>query len=136
MTNKKAVFDVVGALIEDNGEILVCQRLDNDRFGSQWEFPGGKVEKGEDKIKALKRELKEELGVDIEVGELIDVFEDEIPVMKIFAYLYRCSITKGTPRCIECQKLEWLTLDEINFLDLAPADRKIYSYLAGLPKKS
>lgn len=129
MGKEKLFFDVVGALIEQNGKILVCQRLDDDRFGSQWEFPGGKVNQGEDKIVALKRELKEELGVEIEVGELISTFEDEIPIMKIHVFLYRCSITSGTPRCLECQDLKWATLEEIGHLDLAPADRKIHTFL-------
>lgn len=127
---KKIAFDVVGALIEKDGKILMCQRLAGDLFGSLWEFPGGKVEKGEGKIDALKRELKEELDVDIEVGELIDIFEDEIPIMKITVYLYKCRIDRGTPRCIECQDLKWLDLDEIDALKLAPADRKIYTYLS------
>lgn len=126
---KKLIFDVVGALIEDKGKFLVCQRQDNDLFGSLWEFPGGKVEKGEDKKAALKRELKEELGIQVKVGKLINTFEDEIPAMKITVYLYRCNITKGTPRCLECQDLKWITLDKIGSLNLAPADRKIHSYL-------
>ena len=126
---KKVVFDVVGALIEENGKILVCQRMENDRFGSQWEFPGGKVEKGEVKEEALKRELKEELGVEIKVGYFINSFEDEIPVMKIHVYLYRCFIVNGSPRCIECQDIKWVGLDELKMLDLAPADKKIAAYL-------
>ncbi len=126
----KIVFDVVGAVIEQNGKILVCQRKDDDQFPSQWEFPGGKVEENEDREEALKRELKEEIGVDVEVGSFIDKFEDEIPTMKIFVYLYRCSIVKGRPRCIECQDIKWATVEEINALDLAPADKKIARYLA------
>jgi len=126
---KKVVFDVVGALIEENGKILVCQRMENDRFGSQWEFPGGKVEKGEVKEEALKRELKEELGVEIKVGDFINSFEDEIPVMKIHVYLYRCFILNGSLRCIECQDIKWVGLDELKMLDLAPADKKIAAYL-------
>ncbi|MCK4462701.1 MAG: (deoxy)nucleoside triphosphate pyrophosphohydrolase [Candidatus Omnitrophica bacterium] len=125
----KHVFDVVGAVIEKEGKILVCQRKDDDQFGSQWEFPGGKVEENEDRVDALKRELKEEIRVEVEVGSLIDIFEDEIPTMKIYVYLYRCSIVKGTPSCIECQNIKWATIVEINTLDLAPADRKIADYL-------
>lgn len=127
---KKMVFDVVGALIEENGKILVCQRLANDRFGLLWEFPGGKVERGEEKTKALKRELKEELGIEVEAGELVNIFEDEIPTMKIIIYLYKCRISKGIPKCIECKDFKWLALDEIGSLNLAPADRKVHAYLS------
>ena len=126
---KKAIFDVVGAVIERNGGILVCRRNDDDMFGGLWEFPGGKVEENEDKKEALKRELMEEIGVEAEVGELIRTFEDEKSDMKIYVYLYRCSILSGTPRCIECQDMKWATVSEINALDLAPADRKIAAYL-------
>ena len=125
----KIIFDVVGALIEHNGKILVSKRKDDDLFGGLWEFPGGKVEENEDKKEALKRELMEEIGVEAEVGDLVDIFEDEKSDMKIYVYLYRCSILSGTPRCIECQNIEWATVDEINALDLAPADRKIAQYL-------
>lgn len=126
---KKRIFDVVGALIEDNDKILLCKRMHKDQFGSMWEFPGGKVEDNEDKVEALKRELKEEIGIEIDVSDLVDIFEDEIPTMKIHVYLYNCSIIKGTPRCIECQDIKWVTLDEITKLNLAPADKKIAQYL-------
>jgi mutator protein MutT len=130
-TGKKTdVFDVVGALIVDNkNKILLCKRMDDDQFGSLWEFPGGKVEMHEDKKEALKRELKEELGVEVKVGRLINRFEDEIPEMRIYVYLYDCSIVDGQPQCLECQDLKWVTLRESKALKLAPADKKITGYL-------
>ena len=126
---KKIIFDVVGALIKRKERILVCQRFDDDLFGSLWEFPGGKVEKQEDKKAAIKREIKEELGINIKVGKLVNIFEDENTMMKITVYLYLCYITRGSPRCIECQNLRWATIDAIGRLTLAPADRKIHTYL-------
>lgn len=122
-------FDVVGALIEDKGRYLVCQRLEHDRFGSMWEFPGGKVEEGESKKAALKREIKEELGLEIGITRLVSTFEDEISSMKITVYLYLCSIIRGEPQCIECQDLRWLDIEEIKKLNLAPADTKILAWL-------
>jgi 8-oxo-dGTP diphosphatase len=129
MKKNQLVFDVVGALIVRDGRYLVCKRMENDRFGSLWEFPGGKVEEGEDKISALRREIQEELGVDITVEGLIGVFEDEIPEMKIRIYLFSASIAGEEPRCLECQDLKWALLDEIETLELAPADKKIFLYL-------
>ena len=130
MKRKMVVFDVVGALIKDNhNRILLCKRMDNDRFGSMWEFPGGKVEMHENKKEALKRELKEELGIEIKVGRLINRFEDEIPEMRIYVYLYDCSILNGVPQCIECQDVKWITINECKELNLAPADKKITGYL-------
>ena len=129
MNKNKLSFDVVGALLEDKGRYLVCQRLKDDRFGSLWEFPGGKVEKGEEKQAALKREIKEELGIDIRVDRLMHTLEDEIPTMKIAVYLYKCSILNGEPRCLECQNLKWANIAEIQKLALAPADKKILTWL-------
>lgn len=126
---KNVTFDVVGALIEKDGKYLVCKRKSDDRFGSLWEFPGGKVEHGEDKTSALKREIKEELGIEIDIYEFIHIFEDEVCDMKIVVYLYRASIKNGNPECIECDELKWLSLDEIGSLNLAPADKKVYFYL-------
>lgn len=129
MNGDKLVFDVVGALIEKNGKYLLCKRMENDRFGSLWEFPGGKVEDGESREDALKREIKEELAVELEVKNLVDTFEDEIPEMKIIVYLYSAVIAKGKLRPVECQDFKWAGLDEIKSLALAPADKKIYLHL-------
>lgn len=130
MKKKREIFDVVGAFIKDKkNRILLCKRMENDQFGSLWEFPGGKVEMHENKKEALQRELKEEIDIEVKVGRLINRFEDEIPEMKIYVYIYACSILSGEPQCLECQELKWVTLDESKNMDLAPADRKITGYL-------
>jgi len=127
---RQKVFDVVGAFIKDDKKkVLLCKRKEHDQFGSMWEFPGGKVEPNENKQEALKREIKEELSVDVKVGMLINRFQDEISEMKIYVYLYACTIISGSPKCIECQELKWVTLDEANKLNLAPADKKMAGYL-------
>lgn len=130
MAKRRKIFDVVGAFIKDgHNRVLLCKRMENDRFGSMWEFPGGKIEMHEEKRTALKREIKEELGVDIKVGRLINRFDDEIPEMKIYVYLFNCSIVNGKPECKDCQDLRWITLDQAKELNLAPADKKIVQYL-------
>ena len=128
---RKELFDVVGALILDKKKkkFILCKRMENDQFGSLWEFPGGKVKMHEDKKEALKREIKEELGIDVKVKRLVNRFEDEIPELKIYVYLYDCSIIDGEPQCLECQDLKWVTLKETNTLKLAPVDEKITGYL-------
>ncbi|MDB4349676.1 NUDIX domain-containing protein, partial [Omnitrophica bacterium] len=87
------------------------------------------VEMHENKKEALKRELKEELGIKVKVRRLINRFEDEIPQMKIYVYLYDCSIVDGVPQCLECQDIKWVTIDESKALELAPADKKITGYI-------
>lgn len=125
----KRIIDVCGGLIEQGGKFLVAQRKYNDRFGGLWEFPGGKIEDGESKEIAIKRELDEELGIEVETGKLALVVEDEIPEMKVIIYLVECYIKRGEPRPIDCQDVKWLTLDEIKLLKLAPADYKIVKWL-------
>ena len=85
---KKVIFDVVGALIRRKDKILVCQRFEDDLFGSLWEFPGGKVEKQENKISALKREIKEETGISniTRIIEDVHVFEFYDPHMREYVF--------------------------------------------------
>lgn len=129
MASKKRTVSVVGALIEERGRYLVCQRRADDTFGSYWEFPGGKVESGEGKRPALVREIREELGVDIEIDRLEGIYEDEMPHLRIRFFLYRCSITRGKPATIECQAMKMATAAELSKLDLTPVDKKAVSCL-------
>ena len=129
MTTKKRTVSVVGALIEEKGRYLVCQRHVDDTFGSYWEFPGGKVEPGEGKRPALVREIREELGVDIEVKKLEGIYEDELPHLRIRFFLYRCSIMRGEPVTMECQAMKMATLAELGELDLTPVDKKAVNCL-------
>jgi len=125
----KRIIDVCGALIERGGKLLVAQRKHADSFGGLWEFPGGKIEDGEQKEAAMRRELDEELGIDVEVGKLALVTEDEIPEMKIIFHLFECAIRRGEPRPIDCQDVKWVTLEELGGLKLAPIDIKIKDWL-------
>ncbi len=126
---KKIIKDVCGAFIEVNGLVLVAQRNEGDSFGLKWEFPGGSIEQGETKENCIIRELEEELGVIGEPESLIGVFEDEMPSLKIIIYLYKCNILRGEPKPLECKEVRWVKFNELESLDLAPADRKIFESL-------
>ena len=125
----KVIKDVVGALIEKDGRFLVARRKPDDTFGGLWEFPGGCVEHGEEKEKALEREIKEELGIEVKAGKLVYECDDEIPTLKILIYLYECKILSGLPRPIDCDAVAWATPDELKRMELAPADIKIKDWL-------
>lgn len=129
MKTEKVVKDVCGALIENKGKYLVAKRNPKDTFGGLWEFPGGSIEPGEEKETCLKREIKEELGVDIEVGRLIYTFEDEIPTLKINVFLFECKIKKGTPQPLDCGDVLWADFNQLKRLKLASADKKVLSWL-------
>ena len=123
------VLVVAVALIDVDGRVLIAKRPQGKSLAGLWEFPGGAVEEGETKKAALKREIKEELGVDIKVGNLLLTLADEIPALKINIFLYECGILRGSPRPVDCEEVRWARLDELNGLDLAPADKKVLAWL-------
>jgi 8-oxo-dGTP diphosphatase len=122
-------LEVVAALIKRDSKILLCQRKEDDAFGLLWEFPGGKVEDRESGPQALRREIKEELGIDIEVGSLVHRFEDQIPELKINVALYNVLRFEGLIEALDCKVFGFFALTEIKRLDLAPVDKKIAAYL-------
>ncbi|OQX81995.1 MAG: hypothetical protein B6D56_00985 [Candidatus Omnitrophica bacterium 4484_70.1] len=125
----KPHLDVVAGLIKQGDKILISQRKENDTFGLLWEFPGGKIEEGESLEEALKREIKEELGVEIKSKKLIHTFEDETEKLKITVYLLEGEITKGKLQALECNNFAMVSLEKLKEFELAPVDKKILHFL-------
>jgi 8-oxo-dGTP diphosphatase len=116
---------VACALIERDGRLLVAQRPPGKALALKWEFPGGKIERGETAAAALVRELREELGLEVEVGrELASVTHDYGDVF-ITLVPFRCTPTGAEPHPREHVEARWCTPDEIDALDLADADRPV-----------
>ncbi|WP_225229443.1 (deoxy)nucleoside triphosphate pyrophosphohydrolase [Paenibacillus gallinarum] len=116
-------IDVVGAVIvNENKEVLCALRSESMSLSNYWEFPGGKVEKGEDHKEALVREIKEELLCDIQVGDFITETLHEYPNIKVKLTTYFAQIIKGTPIATEHEKIKWTPLKDIRSLKWAPAD--------------
>ncbi|MBD8500437.1 (deoxy)nucleoside triphosphate pyrophosphohydrolase [Paenibacillus arenosi] len=115
--------DVVGAvIINEREEILCALRSMKMSMPGYWEFPGGKIEPGEDHQAALVREIKEELLCDIEVGEFITDIVHEYPAIKVRLITYEAKIICGVPVATEHEKLEWIARNDIRNLHWAPAD--------------
>ena len=133
---EKPVIQVVGAaIINEKGELLCAQRGYGSLIG-KWEFPGGKVEKGETDQEALAREIKEELDIDVEVEELIDENYNEYSDKNINLKVYRCKYVSGAINDTEHQALAWKKPDAVESLDWAEADKPIVdTYLDTLPKR-
>ncbi len=114
---------VVAALIERNGKILVGQRKKNDRHGLKWEFPGGKVENGESPHAALKRELREELGIEATIGAEVIRYEysygGKPPIMLIFK---RVREYTGEPFNYEFEQIRWIEPHEMPSFDFLDGD--------------
>lgn len=121
-------IDVVAAVIRRDGMIFATQR----GYGEQkdgWEFPGGKVEPGEDFRKALAREIREELSVDILPEDEICSVEYDYPNISIRLTCYLAELTDGSPVLLEHEAAKWLCSDEIDTVDWLPADRLVLPFL-------
>ncbi len=120
---------VVAALIIEQGKILVTQRKKDASHGLLWEFPGGKVKEGEEPREALRRELREELDVEAQVGMIFDVVFYSYPAYPILLLIYRCRVEKGLLNPIGCHDLRWVNLRELETLAMPPADEPIRKHL-------
>jgi 8-oxo-dGTP diphosphatase len=120
---------VAAALTVEKGKILVTQRKKDSSWGLLWEFPGGKVEEGEDPRRALRRELKEELDVEADVGGLFDAVFHLYPASPILLLIYRCRIEKGSLKPVGCHALRWVTPGELGELPMPPADDPVRKHL-------
>lgn len=112
---------VVAGVIQRDGKILIGQRMSHDRHGLKWEFPGGKVEKGETPKQALVRELREELAVEAEIGPELARYEHNprgrLPLLLLF---HRVEGFQGEPRSEAFEQIRWETPDRLldyDFLD-------------------
>ena len=114
-------INVVAAVIRDDDRIFATQRGYGE-FKDGWEFPGGKVEPGETSEEALIREIREELGVDIRVGDLIDTVEYDYPAFHLSMKCYWAEIVSGKPELLEHEAARWLRRDELYSVDWLPAD--------------
>lgn len=111
-----------GVLIDDRGHVLLTRRPANKHLGGMWEFPGGRIEDGEDPRAALVRELHEELGIEVEVFEPLIHVRHAYPEKIVSLWFYRVTRWRGEPHGREGQPLKWLVPDEIIASELPPAD--------------
>jgi len=120
-----SILRVVGALIERDGLVMVTRRpVASSSWPGAWEFPGGKVEEGEDDGAALARELHEELGVRVEVGELFhEVLNHSEGDRCLDFRIYRCEILDGQPSAIGVAEIRWLAAPQLAELEFPTADR-------------
>lgn len=124
-------IEVVAAVIFREGKVLCVQRAEHEKeyISSKWEFPGGKVERGEDRIQALKREILEELQLEIQNLELVGTVEYTYPDFHLVMHAYTCKIFSGEPVLTEHVDMKWLSVDELDQLDWAAADIPIVKHL-------
>ncbi|HJO16982.1 MAG: (deoxy)nucleoside triphosphate pyrophosphohydrolase [Vicinamibacterales bacterium] len=117
-------LDVVAAVVEQRDHFLVTQRAAGDHLGGCWEFPGGKLESGESLTDALRREMREELGVEVEIGKKIDCVEHAYPDRTVCLHFYHCQL-KGKPRSMLKQRIRWVKRRELATLEFPLADKAL-----------
>ena len=116
---------VVAALIRDGRKFMIFQRPATKTRAFEWEFVGGKVEKGETLEQALIRECREEIGVTVRVGSIFAEVDHEYPDITIHLTLFNAEIAEGTPQMLEHNDIRSITPDEIPQYNFCPADKDI-----------
>jgi 8-oxo-dGTP diphosphatase len=124
----KTIIVTAGVIIEQ-GKVLVTQRKADSSHGLLWEFPGGKVKEGEEPREALRRELKEELDIEAEVGTIFSTVLHPYPNDPILLLVYQCRVEKGILKPLGCHDLRWVNLRELKRLVMPPADDPIRKHL-------
>lgn len=119
---------VVAAVIEDNGRFLVTRRPAGVHLGGLWEFPGGKTTAAESHSAGLRREIREELAVDVHVHELIHETTHQYPDRVVSLYFYRCTIADA-PSAALGQEMRWVDARELQTLEFPPADVELIRLL-------
>lgn len=123
---------VAAGMVLDRGRLLLTQRKEDAHQPLLWEFPGGKVEEGEAPKKALQRELREELRIEVEVGRIFEVTFHTYPEHHVLLLFYPCRIREGVPQPIGCRDLRWFSLGEMNALPMPAADDALRKRLHSL----
>lgn len=117
--------EVVAALIWEGDKFMICQRPGHKARGLLWEFVGGKVEPGESREEALIRECREELAVELQVGDVFMEVVHEYPDLTVHLTLFHAAIAAGVPQKLEHNDIRYITPAQIPQYDFCPADEEI-----------
>jgi mutator protein MutT len=103
----------VAVIWNDASQILIDRRKAGGAMGGLWEFPGGKIEAGETEIDCIRREIKEELDIEITVGDLLIEITHDYPTFQVTLIVHHCHYRSGTPQPIECDEIRWVEPQEL-----------------------
>lgn len=122
-------FIGVAVIWNDQRQVLIDRRRPQGVLGGLWEFPGGKIEPGETVLECIKREIWEELGIEIEVGEHLITVDYVYTHLRVTLTVHHCRHLTGVPQPLECDEIRWVMLDEMNQFTFPKANQKIIDAL-------
>jgi 8-oxo-dGTP diphosphatase len=130
MAQPQLLIRVVAGLIQRRGALLICQRRRNGAFPLKWEFPGGKIEPGETAEESLRRELREELGIEAEIGAALYRTRHDYPgVYAVELLFYHVRAYRGTPQNYAFEQVRWEALAHLPDFDFLAADAELIALL-------
>ena len=122
-------IEVSAALIFHDGKLLITQRHANAHLGGLWEFPGGKREFNETFEQCLVREIREELGVEISVGELFEEIAHDYPEKSVHLKFFICQLVAGEPQPLDCAAVKWIEKSDLAMHEFPAADAQLLEKL-------
>jgi 8-oxo-dGTP diphosphatase len=116
---------VAAAVVIEDRRVLLTRRHQHQHLGGLWEFPGGKLEKGESPEEALVRECREECGIEVAVHEVLDVTHHRYPEREVLLLFYRCELCEGPVRHLQVADHAWVAPGDLGRYALPPADQRV-----------
>ena len=126
-------IEVAAGLVFRDGKLLITKRPEGGHLAGLWEFPGGKREANETIERCLSRELKEELGIEVAIGQALESVTHKYSVMTVQITFFLARLDKREPRAIECAGLEWVTRENLARFQFPPAAQRLISRLVDDP---
>jgi len=128
-SKKSKLIEVAAGLVFRDGKLLITQRCKGSHLAGLWEFPGGKLEPSETYETCLRRELREELGIEVEIGDLIESISHDYPEKSVHLKFFRCSLLKNEPSPIGCDAIAWVTASQLAQYAFPEADARLLAKL-------
>ena len=128
------MIEVAAGLVFRSGKLLITQRCPDAHLGGLWEFPGGKRHADEPFDACLRRELMEELGIEVVVGELIETITHDYPEKTVALKFYRCRWQRHEPEARECLAFAWIRSNQLNDYSFPAADARLLDRLQNNPE--
>jgi len=124
------LYEVAAGILWNGSQVLIARRQAGDHQGGRWEFPGGKRHRGESIEDCLRREMLEEVGIEIEVGPLWRALTHVYPDRRVSLYFHYCALRSGVPTTLQCDELRWIAPVELAGYPFVEGDLPVLSDLA------